>query len=80
MMTIEIRRDADRKDNYKCYTIKCPLNETATRFHTRHGKESWQKYAVLILGFEAMEVDRKKFALMLSRIRNDNRSEARRKA
>jgi len=80
MMTIEIRRDPDRKDNYKCYAIKCPLFETATRIHTRHGKESWQKYAVLILGCEAMEIDRKKFALMLSRIRNDNRAEARRTA
>jgi len=80
MMTIEIRRDTDRKDNYKCYTIKCPLNETVTRFHTRHGKESWQKYAVLILGFEAMEVDRKKFALMLKRIRTDNRENYRKTA
>ena len=80
MMTIEIKRDPDRKDNYKCYTIKCSHLATETRFHTRHGKESWQKYAVLLVGLEAMEVDRKRFALMLSRIRNDNRAKARGRA
>jgi hypothetical protein len=80
MMTIEIRRDTDRKDNYKCYTLKCSYLATETRFHTRHGKESWQKYAVLLVGLEAIEIDRKRFALMLSRIRNDNRAEARRRA
>jgi hypothetical protein len=72
-MTIEIKRDTDRQDNYKCYTIKGFLNETTTRFHTRHGKESWQRYAVLIVGFEALEIDRKRFALMLKRIRAGNR-------
>jgi hypothetical protein len=80
MMTIEIKRDTDRQDNYKCYTIKGFLNDTSTRFHTRHGKESWQRYAVLIVGFEALEIDRKRFALMLKRIRADNRENYRRTA
>jgi len=79
-MTIEITRNKDGKNSYKCYKIKCSYMATETRFHTRHGKESWQKYAVLIVGLEAIEVDRKRFALMLSRIRNDNRAEARKKA
>jgi hypothetical protein len=73
MMTIEIRRDTDRRDNYKCYKIKCSFTDTTTRFHTRHGKEPWQRYAVLIFGFEALEIDRKRLALMLKRIRADNR-------
>jgi hypothetical protein len=80
MMTIKITRNKDIKNIYKCYKIKCSCLATETRFHTRHGKESWQKYAVLIVGLEAIEVDRKRFALMLSRIRNDNRAEARRGA
>jgi hypothetical protein len=79
-MTIEIKRDTDRKDNYKCYTIKCSYLATETRFHTRHGKESWQKYAVLLVGLEAMEIDRKRFALMLKRIRADNRENYRKTA
>jgi hypothetical protein len=79
MMTIEKQKWL-ANDNYKNYLIKCSVTNSTTRFHTRHGKESWQKYAVLILGFEAMEIDRIRFALMLSRIRNDNRTEARRKA
>ena len=79
MMTIEIKRDTDR-DNYKCYTIKGFLNDNTTRFHTRHGKESWQRYAVLIVGFEALEIDRKRFALMLKRIRTDNRENYRKTA
>lgn len=72
MMTIEIIRDTD-KDKYKCYTIKGILNDNITRFHTRHGKELWQKYVVLIVGSEAIQIDRKRFALMLKRIRTDNR-------
>ena len=80
MTTIEIKRDTDRQDNYKCYTIKGFLNDTSTRFHTRHGKESWQRYAVLIVGFETMEVERRVFARMLKRIRTDNRENHRRTA
>jgi hypothetical protein len=80
MMTIEIRRDPDRRENYKLYTVKCSLMNTTTRFHTCAGKKSWKKYAVLMVGFEVLNIDRKRFALMLSRIRNDNRAEARRKA
>jgi len=80
MMTIEIQRDKDRRDSYKCYKIKCSCLATETRFHTRHGKESWQKYAVLLVGLEAIEVDRKRFALMLKRIRTDNRENYRKTA
>jgi len=36
MMTIEIQRDKDRKDSYKCYKIKCSCLATETRFQARH--------------------------------------------
>jgi len=80
MMTIEITRNKDGKNIYKCYKIKCSYMTTETRFHTRHGKESWQKYAVLLVGLEAIEIDRKRFALMLKRIRADNQENYGRKA
>ena len=80
MMTIEKQRDTDRRDNYKCYKIKCSVTNSTTRFHTRHGKESWQRYAVLIVGLETMEVERRVFARMLKRIRADNRENHRRTA
>ena len=80
MMTIEKQRDTDRKDNYKCYKIKCSVTNSTTRFHTRHGKESWQRYAVLIAGLETMEVERRVFARMLKRIRTDNRENYRKTA
>jgi len=79
MITIEKQKWL-ANDNYKNYLIKCSVTNSTTRFHTRHGKESWQKYAVLILGLEAMEVDRKRFALMLKRIRTDNRENYRKTA
>ena len=79
-MTIEKQRDTDRRDNYKCYKIKCSVTNSTTRFHTRHGKESWQRYAVLIVGLETMEVERRVFARMLKRIRTDNRENYRKTA
>jgi hypothetical protein len=72
MMTIE-RQKWLTNDNYKNYLIKCSVTDTTTRFHTRHGEEPWQRYAVLIAGLETMEVERRVFARMLKRIRTDNR-------
>jgi hypothetical protein len=80
MMTIEITRNKDGKNSYKCYKVKCFLMNTTTRFHTCAGKKSWQKYAVLMVGFEVLNIDRKRFALMLKRIRADNQENHGRKA
>ena len=73
MMTIEKQRDTDRRDNYKCYKIKCSVTDTTTRIHTRHGNKPFQKYAILVAGLETMWIERESFARMLKRIRADNR-------
>jgi hypothetical protein len=73
MMTIEKQRDTDRRDNYKCYKIKCSVTDSTTRIHTRHGNKPFQKYAILVLGLETMWIERESFARMLKRIRADNR-------
>jgi hypothetical protein len=80
MMTIEKRRDVDRTDNYKCYLIKCSVTGAIMRVHTRHGKESWQRYTILIVGLESLMLDRGNFARMLKRIRTDNRENYRKTA
>ena len=80
MMTIEKQRDTDRRDNYKCYKIKCSVTNSTTRIHTRHGNKPFQKYAILVLGLETMWIERKSFARMLKRIRADNRENYRKTA
>lgn len=78
-MTIE-RQSGFLNDNYKKYLIKCSVTNSTTRIHTRHGGESWQKYAVLVTGLETLMLDRGKFAQMLKRIRTDNRKNYRKTA
>jgi len=79
MMTIE-KQKGFLNDNYKKYLIRCSVTNSTTRVHTRHGKESWQKYAVLVAGLETLMLDRGKFAQMLRRIRTDNRENYRKTA
>jgi len=79
MMTIE-KQKGFLNDNYKKYLIRCSVTNSTTRVHTRHGKESWQKYAVLVAGLETLMLDRGKFAQMLKRIRTDNRENYRKTA
>jgi len=78
-MTIE-KQKGFLNDNYKKYLIRCSVTNSTTRVHTRHGKESWQKYAVLVAGLETLMLDRGKFAQMLRRIRTDNRENYRKTA